>query len=94
MNQQPKNSNTDNNQKGPQENDRTNTSNENENATYISTDREANPLYSDSIAPANEPGENISEEERDQRIKNEPDTARLRSERQSVIDGEKEKTEE
>ena len=94
MNQQQKNINTDNNKTGPQENDRTNTSNENENTTYISTDREANPLYSDSIAPTNEQSENISEEERDQRIKSEPDTARLRSERQSVIDSEEEKTED
>lgn len=31
---------------------------------------------------------NLSPEERDERIKNEPDTRRLRSEQQSVADGE------
>jgi hypothetical protein len=34
--------------------------------------------------------QNTSVDERDQKIKNEPDTRRLRSERQSVIDGEQE----
>jgi hypothetical protein len=34
--------------------------------------------------------QNTSVDERDQQIKNEPDTRRLRSERQSVIDGEQE----
>ena len=33
---------------------------------------------------------NTTIDERDQKIKNEPDTRRLRSERQSVIDGEQE----
>ena len=33
---------------------------------------------------------NTTVDERDQKIKNEPDTRRLRSERQSVIDGEQE----
>lgn len=35
-----------------------------------------------------QPVQNESTDERDARIKNEPDTRRLRSERQSVIDGE------
>ncbi|MBD0352875.1 MAG: hypothetical protein ICV65_17175, partial [Flavisolibacter sp.] len=32
-----------------------------------------------------------SQDEKDQKIKNEPDTERLRSERQSVIDGEQQR---
>jgi hypothetical protein len=39
--------------------------------------------------PANNPQQGGNTvDERDEKIKNEPDTARIRSERQSVIDGE------
>ena len=39
--------------------------------------------------PANNSGQQQNvRDERDEQIKNEPDTARIRSERQSVIDGE------
>lgn len=38
--------------------------------------------------PVNNGSQQNVRDERDEKIKNEPDTARIRSERQSVIDGE------
>ncbi len=38
--------------------------------------------------PSHQPVQNTEVDERDEKIKQEPDTRRLRSERQSVIDGE------
>ena len=51
-----------------------------------------NPQKPDSMMdpnqPVNQPAQNSGTDNRDEMIKNEQDTARIRSERQSVIDGE------
>jgi len=43
--------------------------------------------------PTSNTGQQNVSDERDQQIKNEPDTARIRSERQSVIDGDRQRNE-
>ena len=71
--------------------------NDSQSNSFEKANRDPNPLYSpdDSLSPVNNPAQSsdrsIVDDERDGQIKNEPDTARLGSERQSVKDAENKK---
>lgn len=75
-----------------------NTSRKESAAAPLSNNIDPNPLYGPADGSLPEYKEtsdspSATTDERDRQIKNEPDTARLRSERQSVIDGENNKNE-
>ena len=79
-----------------------NTEGENRNNTsannnaFSDANNDPNPLYApnDSLSSANNNASRETRDEKDEQIKNETDTARIRSERQSVEDGENKRRDE